>query len=498
MNDALYVSEECHNRGVSDRTGAVAKPVDYIASGQTRCQEPNDEPVSSQRLRGEAPAIAGRLICVAVVGNDRWSQAFGAEFRVIELAAHAETIDFRSLRFLIVDDDHDQRYLLVRTLAGMGTARVVEAPSGHEALAILDRLGQAIDIVVTDLQMPGMDGMELVRRIGERKLPVSMILVSGLDGGLLASAATMAQAYGVRVIGTIEKPPTRAKLYSVLGHFRTPAPAAAATADVAFAPSAHDVLTGISSGQIEPFFQAVVDVGTGNVVGAEALARWRHPSRGVLGPEVFLPPLARAGYLDELSWIMLSMAAMEAGLWRDADLRMTVSVNVSATSLADPGYADAVTQIVSGHGLDPSEMILELTETEAILNIGAALENLTRLRIKGFGLAIDDYGVGYSSMQALSRMPFTEIKIDRSFVSAVTDPKYRLMVEHTIAVAHQLGLKTVAEGVETRTECDLLVSLGCDRIQGYLIGKPLEGSSFLRWMLDRRANNGPDAFKRPQ
>ena len=260
-----------------------------------------------------------------------------------------------------------------------------------------------------------------------------------------------------------------------------------------FAPTAHDVLTGISAGQIEPFFQAVVELGSGKVVGAEALARWRHPTRGILGPEVFLPPLARAGYLDELSWIMLSMSAMEAGLWRRADLRMTVSVNVSATSLADPGYADAVTQIVTGHGLDPSEMILELTETEAILNIAAALENLTRLRIKGFGLAIDDYGVGYSSMQALSRMPFTEIKIDRSFVAAAaSDPKYRLMVEHTIAVAHQLGLKTVAEGVETRTECDLLASLGCDRIQGYLISKPVEGSGFLRWMLDRRANQGPD------
>jgi EAL domain-containing protein (putative c-di-GMP-specific phosphodiesterase class I) len=417
---------------------------------------------------------------------------------VIELVADAAAIDFRSLKFLIVDDDHDQRYLLARTLAGMGTARVLETPSGHEALALLDRAGQAVDIVVTDLQMPEMDGMELVRRIGERKLPVSVILVSGLDGVLLASAATMAQAYGVRVIGTIEKPATRAKFYSVLSQFRIHTPAAAAEADVVFTPTAHDVLTGISAGQIEPFFQAVVEVGSGNLVGAEALARWRHPTRGVLGPDVFLPPLARAGYLDELSWIMLSMAAMEAGLWRRADLRMTVSVNVSATSLADPGYADAVTQIVTGHGLEPSEMILELTETEAILNIAAALENLTRLRIKGFGLAIDDYGVGYSSMQALSRMPFTEIKIDRSFVAAAaTDPKYRLMVEHTIAVAHQLGLKTVAEGVETRAECDLLASLGCDRIQGYLISRPVEGSAFLRWMLERRASPGPGTVKRP-
>jgi EAL domain-containing protein (putative c-di-GMP-specific phosphodiesterase class I)/FixJ family two-component response regulator len=421
----------------------------------------------------------------------------GGESGVIELATDAAAIDFKSLRFLVVDDDRDQRYLLVHTLSGMGTSRVVEAPSGHEALALLDRAGDAIDVVVTDLQMPGMDGMELVRRIAERKLPVAVVLVSGLDDVLLTSAATMAQAYGVRVIGAIEKPATRAKFYTVLSQFRVPTAAAQATGEVAFAPTAQDVLGGISSGQVEPFFQAVVELGSGKVVGAEALTRWRHPARGILGPEVFLPPLARAGYLDELSWIMLSLSAMEAGLWSQANLDMTVSVNVSATSLADPSYADAVTQIVTGHGLDPSEMILELTETEAILNIAAALENLTRLRIRGFGLAIDDYGVGYSSMQALSRMPFTEIKIDRSFVAAAAgDPKYRLMVEHTVAVAHQLGLKTVAEGVETAVERDLLANLGCDRIQGYLVAKPMEGSAFLRWLLERRARLGPDAFNR--
>ena len=442
---------------------------------------------------------AGSRRFPAAVGDDPSADSPGVGgHAVMERVAEAKAIDFNSLRFLVVDDDRDQRYLISRTLAGMGRARVVEAPSGHEALAFLDRSGHAVDIVVTDLQMPQMDGMELVRRIGERKLPVAVILISALDGVLLASAATMAQAYGVRVIGTIEKPGTRAKFYSVLGHFRTPVVVTEAEAGVAFAPTAPDILGGIAAGQIEPFFQAVIELGSGKVVGAEALARWRHPVRGILGPEVFLPPLARAGYLDELSWIMLSMSAMEAGRWRRADLRMTVSVNVSATSLADPGYAHAVTQIVTGHGLEPSEMILELTETEAILNIAAALENLTRLRIKGFGLAIDDYGVGYSSMQALSRMPFTEIKIDRSFVSAAAgDPKYRLMIEHTIAVAHQLGLKTVAEGVETRAECELLGNLGCDRIQGYLVSKPVDGSGFLRWMLDRRAKFGPDAFNSP-
>ena len=404
------------------------------------------------------------------------------------VAASTAAIDSRSLRFLVVDDERDQRYLLAKTLAGMGTARVIEAPSGHDGLAMLDRAGGAVDILVTDLQMPGMDGLELLRRVGDRKMPIAVIIVSALDSVLVASAATMAQAYGVRVIRTIDKPATRAKFYAVLEQFRNPAPEKTASSGVEFAPSAHDVLEGISAGQIEPAFQRVLELETGDVVGAEALARWRHPARGLLGPDVFLPPLARAGYLDELSWIMLSLAAMESGIWRSSDLKATVSLNVSATSLADPGYAEAVTQIVTGHGLEPAQMILELTETEAILNIASALENLTRRRIRGFGLAIDDYGVGYSSMQA---MPFTEIKIDRSFVcAAATDPKYRLMVEHTIAVAHQLGLKTVAEGVETRTDCHLLASMGCELIQGFAVSKPLEGAEFLRWMTERRESKG--------
>ena len=413
---------------------------------------------------------------------------------VIELVPEVMATPVRNLRFLVVDDDADQRYLLVRTLNRMGMANVGEAASGRGALEMLGRVGEAVDIVISDLQMPDIDGMELVRRIGERAFPVSVILVSALDGALLGSAATMTQAYGVSIIGTIEQPVTRDKLFAVLRDHRPPERDAEAAPDIAFVPTPEAVLTGIAKGQFEPFFQPVVELANGRVVGAEALARWRHPAYGILEPESFLPPLVRAGYMDELSWIMLALAAMDAGRWRAAGLRLTVSVNVSATSLADPNYADAVTQIVSGHGLEPSEMILELTETEAILNVAAALENLTRLRMKGFGLAIDDYGVGFSSMQELSRMPFTEVKIDRSFVArASTSEKHRMMVEHTIAVAHQLGLKTVAEGVETKAEHDLLAGLGCRRIQGYYVAQPMDSAGFLRWMLDRRVNVGADA-----
>ena len=412
---------------------------------------------------------------------------------VIELVTEPLSVPFRSLRFLIVDDDADQRYLLARTLNRMGMANVVEASSGRVALEVLGNAGEPVDIVISDLQMPDVDGMELIRRIGEKSFPVAVILVSALDGVLLASAATMTQAYGVRIIGTIEKPVTRDKLFTVLRHFLPQQSVVETSLDKAFPLEPEQVLAGIAAGQFEPFFQPVVELVSGRVVGAEALARWRHPAYGLLGPEAFLPPLAHAGYLDELSWIMLAMAALEAGRWRGAGLHLSVSVNVSATSLADPAYADAVTQIVVGQGLEPKAMVLELTESEAIRNVAAALENLTRLRMKGFGLAIDDYGVGYSSMQELSRMPFTEVKIDRSFVMAANaSEKHRMMIAHTVEVARLLGLRTIAEGVETRPERDLLAGLGCDMIQGFLIAEPMDGEEFLRWMMARRANVVPD------
>lgn len=414
------------------------------------------------------------------------------------LDAEVLAIPVRSLRFLIVDDQEDQRFLLAQTLSRMGMTNVTEAASGRAALEILGRDGNGIDIVITDLQMPEIDGMELVRRIGQRRLPVGVILITALQGDLLQAAASMTEAYGVKLIGATEKPPTRDKLFALLTRFRAPESAPAAHAASGYVPTTEEVLNGFAAAQFVPYFQAIVELASGAVVGAEALARWEHPVHGVLGPELFIPPLARAGYLDELSWIMLALSAMEARSWQEAGLRTSVSVNVSATSLADPGYADSVTEIVSGHGIEPAQMILELTETEAVMNVAAALENVTRLRMKGFGLAVDDFGVGYSSLQELSRMPFTELKIDRTFVKgAVADERPRLLIQQTVGIARRLGLKIVAEGVENRTERDLLARLGCDCIQGYVVAKPMDGRAFLEWMLEQRAKVRRDGTASP-
>jgi EAL domain-containing protein (putative c-di-GMP-specific phosphodiesterase class I) len=184
------------------------------------------------------------------------------------------------------------------------------------------------------------------------------------------------------------------------------------------------------------------------------------------------------------------MARNAAQAWHAmhrAGFEMTVSVNLSVASLTDVTFAERIMQVVREEELDPAHMVLEVTESLATSHLAATLENLSRLRIKGFGLSLDDYGTGYSSMQRLSRVPFTEIKIDGSFVKgAPGDASAHAMVESSLELGRKLRLDVVAEGVETHIEWELLLALGCPVAQGYYIGRPMTSSELLEWARARR------------
>jgi EAL domain-containing protein (putative c-di-GMP-specific phosphodiesterase class I) len=228
-----------------------------------------------------------------------------------------------------------------------------------------------------------------------------------------------------------------------------------------------------------------VDLVKGEVVGAEALARWRHPQRGMVPPYAFIRVLEDRELIDKLTWIMVDRSAAACVAWRGQGLSVTVSVNLSPKSLEDPALADRITELVQKRGLQPRDMILEITESAAMTDVARALENLARLRVKGFGLSIDDYGTGYSSMQQLARIPFTELKIDRSFVTdAATHGQRGVMLESSIDMAHKLGLKVVAEGVETRADWNQLKRIGCSLAQGYFIAKPMPAAEFVDWAFE--------------
>ena len=391
----------------------------------------------------------------------------------------------KGLSFLVAEDHEFQRSMMVAMLEDLGAKGVHEAEDGRAAMEITRELAHPFDIIVTDIDMPGMDGMSFIRRLGEANVGASLIISSSLDRTLLDSIETMSAAYGMRLLGTVEKPPTPERFAELIAlHWRAkPKPERAKASASIF--TLDEVLAALEAEQFEAFYQPKIELKTGRVKGAEALARWRHPHHGVVLPYAFIGLLEDNDHISELTWIMLAQSARDCRTWREAGLDLDVSVNLSVKQLADPSIADAITWQVSNQGLDPRYMTLEITESAAMTDVGRVLENLTRLRMKGFGLSIDDYGTGYSSMQQLTRIPFTELKIDQSFVQhAAHQESSRLILESSLDMAKKLGIVSVAEGAETQEDWTLLRESGCDLAQGFFIAKPMASSAFPEWVRD--------------
>lgn len=398
------------------------------------------------------------------------------------------TIDPKTV--MLVVEDHDfQRRTLVRMLHSLGIVDVLEAANGREALEIIRSVPKPPGIVFSDLDMPEMDGMAFIHHLGEARSGMGVIIISALDPVLLGSVAKMADAYGVQLLGVIEKPVTRERLVQLLAAHRT---ACKAPQPVRPAPPVfgwQEIRTGIANREFEPFFQPKIEMTSGQAVGAEALARWRHPVRGIVAPYAFILELERHKDIDALTFLMLEKAAHACRNWLAAGFDLTVSVNLSLTSLADTSLADRIIACVKGAGLEPKHMVLEITETAAMTELAPALENLTRLRMHGFWLSIDDYGTGFASMQQLARVPFTELKIDQGFVTGCARNRAaHVIVEASLALARGLGLKAVAEGIETEEDWDTLKAAGCDIAQGYFLARPLEEEAFLEFCRQRKGD----------
>lgn len=391
--------------------------------------------------------------------------------------------DFGTLEVLVVDDDSYQRLVIGKMLSSIGVAAIHSAESVQSALEILGTRDARVDVLICDLDMPEMDGMEFLRRVAEKGCQSSVIILSGKDGNIVRSVELMAKEYRLAVLGALEKPATIATLRGLLSqHWTRPR-----VRDRGMQPAmpADAIRAGLEAGQFEPFFQPKVDLQSGRVCGVEALARWRHPEGGILTPAAFIGPIEQSGQMDELTWQMLEKSAAWCRRWCDAglDLDIAVSVNLSLSSLHDTRLSNRLLDIVDRHGIKPANLLLEVTETIAMTDVARCLETFSRLRMKGFGLSIDDFGTGFSSLQQLSRIPFTELKIDQTFVTgAGTQPSLRSVIESSVQLAKKLGLKTVGEGVETRDDWLCLKQAGCEIAQGYFIAKPMEGEQFLSWV----------------
>jgi EAL domain-containing protein (putative c-di-GMP-specific phosphodiesterase class I) len=390
---------------------------------------------------------------------------------------------FTGWRVLVVEDHGFQRWAVEQMLLTLGVSYVCAVGDGNEALERLRDAEPQFDLVLTDLNMPGIDGIEFIRRVGEAGVRAPLMVVSEQDPVLLESVAAMARAYGIGLVAALRKPLTTEKLARAMSGYEhcAPSPTLEMTA-----PSSEDIHLGLQYGQFEPHFQAKVDLATGKISGAEALARWRHPRRGLLAAGAFIPSMEGKPVLRTLTDVMLRRSLACCERWRAAGSPATVSLNLSLTLLADVSLADRLEDTVARLGMKPSDVVLEVTETAAAAPLGHVLGNLSRMRLKGFGLSMDDYGTGYSTLEQLARIPFTELKIDRSFVcEAESSAAARAVLESCLEIAEKLRIPAVAEGVESEQQHRQLRSLGCALGQGHYYAAPLPSAEFARILASR-------------
>lgn len=398
----------------------------------------------------------------------------------------AETVpnSLSDLKILVVEDHTFQRNLLVGILNLLGVTAVESVGDGLSALAALERSQSGFDVAVCDLRMDGMDGIEFIRRAASLRVG-SFIVTSAIDSSLLVSAEVVLRSFDMQLLGVLPKPVNIERLRGILAHCKANKPIQRENTQNALEQvhSVSEIREALNKCQFVPYFQPKFCLDTGIPNGAEMLARWAHPSRGILAPAAFIPTMESANLIDALSDSLFSKAMVCANTWEQIGCDIGMAVNLSPLTLQNTDMPNQLGELVKFHNISPSRITIEVTETAVSDNVSAVMESLTRLRMQGFAISVDDFGTGYSSLLQLSEMPFTEIKIDRNFVSgAIENRKTTLIAESIVDLAKKLDLHTVAEGIETGEQLDFVKRLGCQTGQGYFLAKPMNQYDFMRFL----------------
>lgn len=396
------------------------------------------------------------------------------------------------MRLIILDDNEAVTEFMAAVARKRGW-HIATATHQSEFRALVNAAPP--DAILLDLQLGESDGIEELRFLHSRNYAGAVVLMSGFDARVLASARQIGDALGLTVTAVIEKPARAARVGEVLASIeRHPAasPAAAAAAPViAGAITAQDVAAAIEAGCMELYLQPIVAARGHDVPRAEALIRWRDPVRGLVPPDAFIPVAEADGaVIDRLTMWVAESAASQYRQLAELGSPVQVCINISGRNLRALDFPDRMAALRERMALPVDAIGLEITESVAMHDLDATAAVLTRLRLKGFPVAIDDFGTGHSSLTALRRMPFSAIKIDKSFVKDVlTSSDSLTIVRSVIQLAHDMGLSSVAEGVESMEVERLLTGLGIDGLQGFYFSRPLPFDRFVTWLREWREVN---------
>lgn len=389
---------------------------------------------------------------------------------------------FDALTVLVVDDEPIQRQIAGRMLHIIGVREVIETDDGAHALSIIGARAGAVDLVICDLEMPKMDGMEFIRRLSEVDAPPGLIINSGHRAEIIESVDRMGRAYGLRVLGSLAKPLTRSVLEPLLvkltettdGKIEQPARER----------STLDLHRCLAENRFVPYFQPKLRFSDQAVTAAETLIRIEQADGEILPPARFMADVVDQGLITEVTLALFDATLAIVSGWNRSGHHPHISFNLSPESLDDVAFGTQLNHRVKAAGIQPSDITFEVVESEISRDFRSSLENTTRLRMLGFGLSIDDFGTGFSSMEQLGALPFSELKVDQSFVTGICDdPRNQAMVTSTVRMAKDLKLTVVAEGIETDQEAAFVHDAGCDFGQGYWLSRPIGAGAFQEFLV---------------
>ena len=383
---------------------------------------------------------------------------------------------------LLAFDDDEEIVETICAIASTAGFRAVASTSSGQLQELLQSARP--DVVVLDLQMPGTDGVSALRYLADVGTKARIFLVTGMDERTIAAAEQYGLRRGLKVMGALQKPFDPGELLSRLEH-----------AHAAIRPlTPADLQQGIDRRELVVYYQPILRRfadNTWDICAVEALLRWNHPIRGLLTPDSFITMGETHGLSRAMTDFVLQSGIEQLKGWLAARLHIGLRVNIAATLIADVAFPDRLEALLLEHALDPSSLALEVTETAMLEQTPETLDILTRLRIKNISLAIDDFGIGYSSLTQLFRMPFNEMKIDKSLVGKIVESKEAaIIVDALVSMAHKLGLTACAEGVEDAATLEALGRFGCDYAQGYYISQAVAPAQIptiiKRWDLEQR------------
>jgi len=387
-----------------------------------------------------------------------------------------------ALQILVLDDEQD----MGEYVADVAKTMNFNCIATTNVTDFMANLHPNIQLIVLDLMMPDMDGIEILRFLKQQNCKSKIILMSGVDKRVLEIAEELANELNLFIGGHLLKPFRKAELENLLKNNMVNSPKTVVPHSYVspLVITKNEFQLALDRNEFLVYYQPQIDLITNRVFGVEAVVRWQHPEYGLILPKSFISKAESFKLIEQLDWYVAKKALCDLQIiFEKYKSNLTLSLNASPYSLQNIKYPDMIIALATANGIDPKNITVEITESGLIQELSTALDIFTRLRMKNIKLSIDDFGTGYAMMQQLRHVPANELKIDKSFIKdMLAHENARIMTLKIIEMGHELGMKVLAEGVETVEQLEFLRANFCDRVQGYFYSRPISLSDLLKWL----------------